>query len=81
MIRFDCSELKDNSAMSRLVGVSIGYQGSGQGGQLTRPLLANPKRLILFDEIDKAYHGIYDLFLSMLGDGRITEQDEERSPT
>ncbi len=75
MIRLDCSELKDQSAMSRLVGVSIGYQGAGQGGQLTRPLLTNPKRLILFDEIEKAYSGVFDLFLSMMGDGRITEQD------
>jgi ATP-dependent Clp protease ATP-binding subunit ClpC len=74
MIRFDCSELAGPEAKTRLVGISTGYVGSAQGGQLTRPVLNNPKRLILFDEIEKAYTEVLDLFLQMMGDGRLTEQ-------
>jgi ATP-dependent Clp protease ATP-binding subunit ClpC len=74
MIRFDCSELAASEAKSRLVGMPLGIVGAEQGGQLTRPVLNNPKRLILFDEIEKAYKEVMDLFLQMMGDGRLTEQ-------
>lgn len=59
---------------TRLIGTPTGYVGAQAGGALTRPMLANPKRVVLFDEIDKAYSGIQDLFLQMLGDGKLTEQ-------
>lgn len=74
MLRFDCSELSGPEGKIRLIGTPPAYQAADQGGQLTRPMLANPKRLILFDEIEKAYAGIFDLFLSIMGDGRLTEQ-------
>jgi ATP-dependent Clp protease ATP-binding subunit ClpA len=74
MIRFDCSELSDGAAKTRLVGSPLGYVGSEKGGQLVRPVINNPKRLILFDEIEKAYTETLDLFLQMMGDGRLTEQ-------
>jgi ATP-dependent Clp protease ATP-binding subunit ClpC len=74
MLRFDCSEFGGPEAKTRLVGTPLGYVGSGQGGQLTRPVINNPKRLILFDEIEKAYKEVMDLFLQMMGDGRLTEQ-------
>jgi ATP-dependent Clp protease ATP-binding subunit ClpA len=74
MLRFDCSELSDESAKTRLIGTPLGYVGSEMGGQLTRPVLANGKRVILFDEIEKAYSGIFDLFLQLMGEGRLTEQ-------
>lgn len=74
MVRFDCSEFTGPEAKTRLVGSPLGYVGSQQGGQLTRPVLNNPKRLILFDEIEKAYKEVMDLFLQMMGDGRLTEQ-------
>ena len=74
MVRFDCSEFTGAEAKSRLIGVPTGYVGASAGGQLTRPLLADPKRLVLFDEIEKAYRDVFDLFLQMLGDGRLTEQ-------
>ena len=45
-----------------------------RAGQLTRPVINNPKRLILFDEIEKAYTQVMDLFLQLMGDGRLTEQ-------
>jgi ATP-dependent Clp protease ATP-binding subunit ClpA len=74
MIRFDCSELMDPASKTRLIGAPISYVGGERGGQLTRPVINNPKRLILFDEIEKAYTEVLDLFLQMLGDGRLTEQ-------
>jgi ATP-dependent Clp protease ATP-binding subunit ClpA len=74
MIRFDCSEFSGKEGKDRLIGLPQGYVSSEQGGQLTRPVLANPKRLILFDEIEKAYSGVFDLFLQMMGEGRLTEQ-------
>ena len=74
MLRFDCSEFSNVDAKARLVGTSVGYVGSDQGGQLTRPVMANPRRLILFDEIEKAYPPVFDLFLQLLGEGRLTEQ-------
>jgi ATP-dependent Clp protease ATP-binding subunit ClpC len=74
MLRFDCSELSGPESKTRLVGTPTGYIGSEQGGQLTRPVMANPRRLILFDEIEKAYPPVFDLFLQLLGEGRLTEQ-------
>lgn len=74
MIRFDCSELNGEHAKSRLIGVPTGYVGAESGGQLTRPVIANPRRVILFDEIEKAYPGVFDLFLQLMGEGRLTEQ-------
>lgn len=75
MLRFDCSELSTGEmAINRLVGSSLGFKGSEMGGQLTRPIFANPKRLILFDEIEKADSQVFDLFLQLLGEGRLTEQ-------
>jgi ATP-dependent Clp protease ATP-binding subunit ClpC len=74
MLIFDCSELTGPESKNRLIGSPIGYQGSASGGQLTRAVLGNPKRLILFDEIEKGHSSVYDLFLQMLGDGRLTEQ-------
>lgn len=78
MLRFDCSEFSGAEGKSRLIGVPTGYVGADQGGQLTRPVLNNPRRLVLFDEIEKAYSGIFDLFLSMFGEGRLTEQGSGR---
>ena len=74
MVRFDCSELGGAASKTRLIGTPIGYVGSEQGGQLTRPVMMNPRRLILFDEIEKAYPPITDLFLQLMGEGRLTEQ-------
>ena len=74
MLRFDCSEFTGPEAKTRLIGSPLGYVGSQQGGQLTRAVINNPKRLVLFDEIEKAYKEVMDLFLQMMGDGRLTEQ-------
>jgi ATP-dependent Clp protease ATP-binding subunit ClpC len=74
MLRYDCSELKSPESIVRLVGAPVSYVGAEKGGELTRAVINNPKRLILFDEIEKAYTEVLDLFLQMMGDGRLTEQ-------
>ena len=78
LLRFDCSELKGQEGITRLIGAAPVYQNADKGGQLTRPMLTNPKRLVLFDEIEKAYAGMFDLFLSIMGEGRLTEQVSNR---
>ncbi len=74
MLRFDCSEFSGPEAKARLIGVPSGYVSAELGGQLTRPVIANPRRLVLFDEIEKAYKDVFDLFLQLMGEGRLTEQ-------
>ncbi len=74
MVRFDCSELSGEHSKDRLVGMPNGYVGADQGGQLTRPIMSNAQRVILFDEIEKAHPSIFDLLLQVMGEGRLTEQ-------
>lgn len=74
MLRFDCSEFTGPHGKDRLIGVPTGYVGAEKGGQLTRPLFQEKKRVVLFDEIEKADPSVFDLFLQMLGEGRLTEQ-------
>ena len=73
---FDGPDLSGPEAKIRLTGISGPYRGSEDGGKLTRPMLNNPKRVVVFEEIEKAWAGVFDLFLAMLGDGRLTEQGE-----
>ena len=74
MLRFDCSEFTGPEAKARLIGVPQGYVSADLGGQLTRPVISNPRRIILFDEIEKAYTQVFDLFLQLMGEARLTEQ-------
>ncbi len=74
MLPFDCGELSGQEGKVRLIGTPPAYQAAELGGHLTRPMLTNPKRLVLFDEIEKAHASIFDLFLSIMGEGRLTEQ-------
>lgn len=75
LLRFDCTELSNaDMAKARLTGSAVGFVGSEQGGQLTRPMFANPKRVILFDEFEKAHPLVFDLLLQLMGEGRLTEQ-------
>jgi ATP-dependent Clp protease ATP-binding subunit ClpA len=74
MLRFDCTEFIDKEAKSRLIGMPRGYVGAEQGGQLTRPVIAKERRVILFDEIEKAHPSVFDLFLQMMGEARLTDQ-------
>lgn len=71
-IEFDCGQFKDPSAISRLVGSAQGYQGGA--GELTKAMMANRKRIVVFDEIEKAHDSVFDLFLSIMGEGRLQDQ-------
>jgi ATP-dependent Clp protease ATP-binding subunit ClpA len=79
MLRFDCSEFSGPEAKTRLIGSPQGYVGSEAGGQLIRPILSNPKKLILFDEIEKSHKDVFDLFLQLMGEARLTEQGSGRT--
>ena len=72
-IRFDMSEFAQEQNEARLVGSPPGYVGYGQGGELTRAVSERPFSVILFDEIEKAHHRIFDKFLQILDDGRLTD--------
>ena len=70
---FDGPDFSGPEGKNRLIGVPGGYVDSDKGGALTRPLLQNPRRLVVFEEVEKAWSGIFDLFLSLMGDGRLNE--------
>lgn len=72
-LRFDMSEYQQEFQVSRLYGAPPGYVGFDQGGALTNPVQANPFRVVLFDEIEKANPRVFDIFLQILGDGRLTD--------
>ena len=59
--------------MSRLVGAPPGYVGYEEGGQLTEAVRRKPYSVILFDEIEKAHHDVFNVLLQILDDGRITD--------
>lgn len=73
MIRFDMSEYMEKHQISRLIGSSPGYVGYDEGGQLTEAIKNNPFSVILFDEIEKAHKDVYNLFLQIFDDGRLTD--------
>ncbi|WP_330932531.1 AAA family ATPase [Spiractinospora alimapuensis] len=72
-IRFDMSEFASDHARDRLIGAPPGYVGFDAGGELTNAVRANPISVLLFDEIDKANPHLFDLFLQILEDGRLTD--------
>ncbi len=73
LIRFDMSEYNDRSAVNKLVGSPPGYVGYEDGGKLTESVHRHPYSVVLFDEIEKADPGVYNLFLQMMDDGVLTD--------
>ena len=67
------SEYMEKFAVSRLVGAPPGYVGYEEGGQLTEAVRRRPYSVVLFDEIEKAHHDVFDLLLQLLDDGRLTD--------
>ena len=63
----------EKHAVSRLIGPPPGYVGYEEGGQLTEAVRRNPYSVILFDEIEKAHDDVFNLFLQILDDGRLTD--------
>ena len=72
-IRFDMSEYSTQASDQRLLGSPPGYVGYEEGGQLTNALKEKPFSILLFDEIEKAHSSIFDKFLQILDDGRLTD--------
>ena len=73
MIRIDMSEFMEKHSVSRLIGAPPGYVGYDQGGYLTEAVRRKPYSVLLFDEIEKAHHDVFNILLQILDDGRLTD--------
>jgi len=73
LIRIDMSEYMEKHAVARLIGAPPGYVGYEEGGQLTEAVRRRPYSVVLFDEIEKAHHDVFNVLLQILDDGRLTD--------
>lgn len=73
MIRIDMSEYMEKHSVARLIGAPPGYVGYDEGGQLTEHVRRRPYSVLLFDEIEKAHPDVFNVFLQVLDDGRLTD--------
>ena len=73
LIRIDMSEYQEKHTVARLLGAPPGYVGYDEGGQLTEAVRRRPYSVILFDEIEKAHPDVFNVFLQILDDGRLTD--------
>jgi ATP-dependent Clp protease ATP-binding subunit ClpB len=73
MVRIDMSEYMEKHAVSRLIGAPPGYVGYEEGGQLTELVRRRPYAVVLFDEIEKAHPDVFNVFLQIMDDGRLTD--------
>jgi len=73
MIRIDMSEYMEKHSVARLIGAPPGYVGYEEGGQLTEAVRRRPYAVVLFDEIEKAHHDVFNALLQLLDDGRLTD--------
>ncbi len=73
LVRIDMSEYMEKHTVARLIGAPPGYVGYEEGGQLTEAVRRKPYCVILFDEIEKAHHDVFNVLLQLLDDGRLTD--------
>lgn len=73
LVRLDMSEYMEKHSVSKLIGSPPGYVGYEEGGQLTETLRRRPYAVVLFDEIEKAHHDVFNILLQIFDDGRITD--------
>jgi ATP-dependent Clp protease ATP-binding subunit ClpB len=73
IVRIDMSEYQEKHTVSRLIGAPPGYVGYDEGGQLTEAVRRRPYAVVLFDEIEKAHHEVFNVLLQLLDDGRLTD--------
>jgi ATP-dependent Clp protease ATP-binding subunit ClpC len=73
LVRIDMSDFMEKHTISRLVGAPPGYVGYEEGGVLTERIRRNPYRVILFDEIEKAHHEVFNLLLQVLEEGELKD--------
>src|SRR4029078_3236079 len=69
----DMSEYQESHSVARLIGAPPGYIGYEEGGQLTEAVRRTPYSVVLFDEIEKAHPQVFNLFLQIFDDGRLTD--------
>jgi len=72
-VRIDMSEYMEKHSVARLIGAPPGYVGYEEGGALTEAVLRRPYQVILFDEVEKAHHDVFNVLLQVLDDGRLTD--------
>jgi ATP-dependent Clp protease ATP-binding subunit ClpB len=73
MVRIDMSEYMEKHTVARLIGAPPGYVGYEEGGQLSEAVRRRPYSVVLFDEIEKAHHDVFNVLLQILDDGRLTD--------
>lgn len=73
LVRIDMSEYMEKHSVAKLIGSPPGYVGYDEGGQLTEKVRRRPYSVILFDEIEKAHPDVFNLFLQILDEGRLTD--------
>ncbi|MBK8900337.1 MAG: ATP-dependent chaperone ClpB [Anaerolineaceae bacterium] len=73
MVRIDMSEYQERHTVARLIGAPPGYVGYDEGGQLTEAVRRRPYSVVLFDEVEKAHPEVFNVFLQVLDDGRLTD--------
>ncbi len=73
LIRIDMSEYQERHTVARLIGAPPGYVGFEEGGQLTEAVRRRPYCVVLFDEVEKAHADVFNVFLQILDDGRLTD--------
>ena len=74
IVRIDMSEYMEKHSVSRLVGAPPGYVGYEEGGELTEAVRRRPYNVILLDEVEKAHPDVWNLFLQVFDDGRLTDK-------
>jgi len=73
MVRIDMSEFGEKHSVARLIGAPPGYVGYEEGGYLTEAVRRRPYSVVLFDEIEKGHPEVFNVFLQILDDGRLTD--------
>ncbi|MEW6201565.1 MAG: ATP-dependent chaperone ClpB [bacterium] len=73
MVRLDMSEFMEKHSVARFIGAPPGYVGYDEGGYLTEAVRRRPYSVLLFDEIEKAHAEVFNIFLQILDDGRLTD--------
>ncbi len=73
IVRIDMSEYMESHSVAKLIGAPPGYIGYDEGGQLTEKVRRNPYSILLFDEIEKAHHDVFNILLQILDDGRLSD--------
>jgi ATP-dependent Clp protease ATP-binding subunit ClpB len=73
-VRLDMSEYMEKHTVARLIGAPPGYVGYEEGGQLSEAVRRRPYCVVLFDEIEKAHHDVFNVLLQVLDDGRLTDE-------